>query len=138
MVGWALRGVVADLGLPCQRVVNHSGYLSGGWAFGHPDVMQAMLVSEGVPFRSEYTVDLDQCVWDPADEPDDGAGPLNAGDPLRSAAANEVDDLDDITIGELARIEVGSRHDHPIDLDDHQFADERPSSQETGDRDRAR
>ncbi len=100
MVGWALRGEVAARDLPCQRVVNHSGYLSGGWAFGHPDVMQALLVAEGVPFRAEYTVDLARCVWDPADELDDIAAPdlLPAGGPL--PAADEVDDLDDIASGE--------------------------------------
>jgi len=68
MVGWALHGVVEQLELPCQRVVNRNGELSGGWAFGHPDVMRALLVAEGVPFRDEYTVDLDRCVWEPGDD----------------------------------------------------------------------
>ncbi len=97
MVGWAMRSVVAERGLPCQRVVNHAGYLSGGWAFGHPDVMRELLVAEGVPFTSEYTVDLKRCVWEPAEELDlldlpAWFAPLNG-----STAADEVDDFDLIT-----------------------------------------
>lgn len=100
MVGWALRGMVAEHGLPCQRVVNHAGYLSGGWAFGHPDVMQAMLEAEGVPFRDDYMVDLERCVWDPGEAPPDDRLPEHFAPGGRSAAPDEVDDLDDVPGGE--------------------------------------
>lgn len=78
-VGWILYGVPAERELPCHRVVNSGGFLSGGWHFGHPDVMRALLVEEGVPFRSEHHVDLKRCLWRPtvaellpaADEVDD-------------------------------------------------------------------
>lgn len=76
MVGWAL--IMAPPELPCQRVVNRNGELTGGWHFGHPDVMRSLLLAEGVPFAAEYQVDLSQCLWDPsngilatADEMDD-------------------------------------------------------------------
>ncbi len=58
MVGWALHAVPEGHGLPCHRVVNRYGGLSGGWHFGHPDIMKALLVAEGVPFADEYQVDL--------------------------------------------------------------------------------
>ena len=84
MVGWVLHAVPPELDLPCHRVVNRAGYLSGGWHFGHPDVMRNRLLDEGVPFRDEYEVDLDRCLWLPwEDKP--------------SPAANEVDDLDPVT-----------------------------------------
>ncbi|MCC6674387.1 MAG: MGMT family protein, partial [Thermomicrobiales bacterium] len=37
-VGWAIAGSPAGLDLPFHRVVNRDGFLSGGWAFGHPEV----------------------------------------------------------------------------------------------------
>jgi methylated-DNA-protein-cysteine methyltransferase-like protein len=69
MVGWALHGAPKELNLPCQRVVNRNGELTGGWSFGHPDVMRALLAAEGIPFRDEYVVDLMACLWEPADDP---------------------------------------------------------------------
>ena len=69
MVGWALMHVADEQDLPCHRVVNRIGLLSGGWHFGHPDVMRGLLLAEGVPFKDEYQVDLERCVWEPwADE----------------------------------------------------------------------
>lgn len=84
MVGWSLHSVPRDLDLPCHRVVNRYGELSGGWHFGHPDVMRALLVAEDVPFKAEYQVDLDRCFWQPWDEDD-------------SATADEVNDLDAVS-----------------------------------------
>ena len=71
MVGWAMMGATDSADLPCHRVVNRNGELTGGWYFGHPDIMRARLVEEGVPFKADYFVDLAQCVWDPWDD-DDG------------------------------------------------------------------
>jgi methylated-DNA-protein-cysteine methyltransferase-like protein len=65
MVGWAMQAVPAELDLPCHRVVNRVGFLSGGWYFGHPDIMRGMLIEEGIAFKDEYVVDLEQCLWDP-------------------------------------------------------------------------
>jgi methylated-DNA-protein-cysteine methyltransferase-like protein len=66
MVGWALMHVVDDArDLPCHRVVNRVGLLSGGWHFGHPDVMRGLLRAEGVPFADDYQVDLARCLWEP-------------------------------------------------------------------------
>ncbi len=65
LVGWAIAGSPAGLDLPFHRVVNREGFLSGGWAFGHPEIMKQRLVAEGVPFSDEYTVDIKRCHWLP-------------------------------------------------------------------------
>lgn len=80
MVGWALHGSPKELDLPCQRVVNRNGELTGGWHFGHPDIMRTLLAAEGVPFEDEYRVDLQACLWDPADDPAVEAALLALGD----------------------------------------------------------
>src|SRR5690606_9572998 len=69
--------------LPFHRVVNREGFLSGGWAFGHPEVMKQRLLAEGVLFRSEYIVDLARCHWMP-----DGS----------SAATDEMNDLEQVAL----------------------------------------
>jgi methylated-DNA-protein-cysteine methyltransferase-like protein len=65
LVGWALHATPPERQLPCQRVVNRDGELTGGWHWGHPAVMRDLLVAEGVPFKAEFIVDLERCVWDP-------------------------------------------------------------------------
>lgn len=69
MVGWSLRYALEEQRLPCHRVVNRIGFLSGGEAFGHPDIMRDLLLAEDVPFCDDYQVDLRQAFWDPADDP---------------------------------------------------------------------
>ncbi len=64
-VGWALSVAPAEAGLPCHRVVDRNGYLSGGWHWGHPDVMAGLLSEENVPFLEPYRVDLATCLWVP-------------------------------------------------------------------------
>lgn len=74
-VGWALRAVVradgplADgpLAVPCHRVVNREGALSGRLHFETPTVMEERLRAEGVPFTPDGRVDLLACVWVPVE-----------------------------------------------------------------------
>lgn len=70
IVGGALMHTPSDRQLPAHRVVNRIGFLSGGWHFGHPDIMRDRLLAEGVPFKDEYTVDLRTVLWDPASDAD--------------------------------------------------------------------
>ena len=67
-VGWALRAVAqgGPGGLPCHRVVNREGRLTGRLHFETPTVMEERLRSEGVPFRPDGAVDLPGCLWDPS------------------------------------------------------------------------
>jgi methylated-DNA-protein-cysteine methyltransferase-like protein len=80
-VGWLVSNPPEDIGENCHRIVNSTGYLSGGWSFGHPDVMAGLLTDEGIQFKGEYRVDLKAHFWEPV---------------LPSTATNEVNDLEDI------------------------------------------
>lgn len=66
-VGWALNAAIGT-GLPCHRVVNRYGALSGRLHFEGPHVMEERLRSEGVAFTDEGCVDLRRHLWMPADE----------------------------------------------------------------------
>jgi O-6-methylguanine DNA methyltransferase len=66
-VGWALNAAVGS-GLPCHRVVNRNGALTGKRHFETPDVMEERLRSEGVTFTEEGQVDLEAHRWVPGEE----------------------------------------------------------------------
>lgn len=59
-VGNALHVNPAPGVIPCHRVVNHKGHLSGGFAFGGIDRQKELLEAEGVTVNAEYCVDLKQ------------------------------------------------------------------------------
>ena len=63
-VGWAMKAAVGT-GLPCHRVVNRFGALSGKRHFEGPDVMEDRLRSEGIAFTDEGCVDLEKHLWVP-------------------------------------------------------------------------
>ena len=68
-VGWALKAVAASerslLEIPCHRVVNRAGALSGRLHFPTPSAMEERLLAEGVAFTPEAHVDLEAHLWDP-------------------------------------------------------------------------
>jgi methylated-DNA-protein-cysteine methyltransferase related protein len=66
LVGYAMYGVLDD-DVPCHRVINSQGRLSGAPHFGPPG-QRAMLEAEGVVFRPNGGVDLRRYLWRP-DEP---------------------------------------------------------------------
>lgn len=63
-VGWALNKASGS-GLPCHRVVNRHGALTGWRHFETPTVMEERLRSEGVTFTDEGEVALDRHLWRP-------------------------------------------------------------------------
>lgn len=63
-VGWALNGA-KESGLPCHRVVNRFGALSGKMHFGNYDLMEDLLKSEGIEFDKDGCVILDKFLWIP-------------------------------------------------------------------------
>ena len=64
-VGWALNGA-KDSGLPCHRVVNRNGELTGKLHFGDSDLMEDLLRSEGIEFSNSGRVVLEQHLWIPS------------------------------------------------------------------------
>ena len=71
-VGWALKAVARADGpaaIPCHRVVNRVGALSGRLHFETPTVMEERLRAEGVAFTDDGRVDLAQHLWDPGCSP---------------------------------------------------------------------
>ena len=63
-VGWALNGA-KETGLPCHRVVNRFGALTGKLHFGDHNIMEDLLRSEGVEFDKDGCVRLDKHLWKP-------------------------------------------------------------------------
>ena len=65
-VGWALHSCPPRLNLPCHRVVNRFGELSGRFAFRDPRIQRERLEAEGVSFDLYGRVDLERhlCVHD--------------------------------------------------------------------------
>ncbi len=66
LVGWALNKTLAGdkSMLPCHRVVNRKGELTGSTWFGG-DIMEQMLRSEGITFDELGRVDMSAHYWEP-------------------------------------------------------------------------
>jgi len=67
MVGWALNAVPVTqrFEIPCHRVVNRLGELSGKMHFETPFVMRERLEAEGITFVGD-AVKIEQHLWIPA------------------------------------------------------------------------
>ena len=61
IVGCAMHA--APEGLPCHRVVNRLRGLCDAFSPTGRDSHRLLLEQEGVPFRSDGTVDLARCMW---------------------------------------------------------------------------
>ncbi|MDX1439124.1 MAG: MGMT family protein [Rubricoccaceae bacterium] len=72
-VGWALNAVgklnpaPSPMELPCHRVVNRFGGLTGKRHFATPDIMEERLRSEGIAFDDDGCVVLDKHLWIPGE-----------------------------------------------------------------------
>ena len=64
-VGYALHVNPYPGVIPCHRIVNRFGYLSGGFAFGGIDVQKELLEQENVEVSNDYKVDLDRYLYRP-------------------------------------------------------------------------
>lgn len=63
-VGWAINGASGKL--PCHRVVNRNGELTGKLHFGDPNLMEDLLRSEGIEFDDKDRVKLAKHLWKPS------------------------------------------------------------------------
>ena len=67
MVGWALNCVIDRIDIPCHRVVNRNGDLTGKLHFAYPEQMKELLMSEHIQFIGE-AVDLQKHLWNPQEQ----------------------------------------------------------------------
>ena len=68
IVGYALHAGVRRKEVPCHRVINRDGELSGAWAWGDPQLMRRLLEEEGVEFDQHGRVNLQRFGWEPDEE----------------------------------------------------------------------
>ena len=69
MVGWALNhSQQSGLAVPAQRVVNRVGLLTGKFHFPTTDLMEALLIPEGLTIKDDIVQDFEKYFWDPAIE----------------------------------------------------------------------
>jgi methylated-DNA-protein-cysteine methyltransferase related protein len=65
IVGWALHSNPSPAVIPCHRVVNRFGELSGGFAFGGSEAQKKLLKKEGILIDESGTIDLRKYLWEP-------------------------------------------------------------------------
>ncbi|MGE5437053.1 MAG: MGMT family protein [Syntrophothermus sp.] len=63
-VGWALNSAKGS-NLPCHRVVNRFGALTGKMHFGSSTIMADLLRSEGIEFDDDGNVNMKKHLWIP-------------------------------------------------------------------------
>ena len=63
-VGWALHVNPRPIVTPCHRVVNKQGKITDAFAFGGSLAQRELLLSEGVTFVDEKTVDIERHRWE--------------------------------------------------------------------------
>ncbi len=63
-VGWALNSAYGS-DLPCHRVVNRNGELTGKFHFATPNLMEDLLRSEGIEFDEKGRVNMKKHFWIP-------------------------------------------------------------------------
>ena len=65
VVGYALHVNPQPGVIPCHRVVTKDGKLADSFAFGGKNVQRDLLMSEGVLFIDDITVDMEKCRYIP-------------------------------------------------------------------------
>ena len=66
VVGYALHSNPRPDEIPCFRVVNREGFLSGSFAFGGGDEQKRLLILDGIEVDDSGRVDLSKYLWDGA------------------------------------------------------------------------
>lgn len=64
-VGYALHNNPNPDEIPCHRIVNRHGYLSGRFAFGGIDAQRQLLLNENVEVSDDYKVNLEKYLYIP-------------------------------------------------------------------------
>ena len=67
-VGWALNACHNDSSIPAHRVVNRNGLLTGKNHFKGTNLMEQLLISEGISIKNDQIINFDDFFWDPSKE----------------------------------------------------------------------
>lgn len=67
MVGWAMNASHTQIPpVPAHRVVNRQGLLTGKHHFETPDMMEQLLLAEGIEVEADQIQDFNYKLWDPS------------------------------------------------------------------------
>ena len=64
-VGYALRALPPDAGVPWHRVINHRGSISPRYPAQGPMIQRLLLEAEGIHFDTQDCIDLSIYRWQP-------------------------------------------------------------------------
>jgi methylated-DNA-protein-cysteine methyltransferase-like protein len=67
MVGYAMKASGNMPDIPAHRVLNRNGMLSGKHHFSGTNLMEELLVAEGVEIANNHVAKHAEVFWDPAD-----------------------------------------------------------------------
>ena len=69
MVGYAMQASgAANPPVPAHRVVNSAGLLTGKFHFDPPEMMQELLIQEGLRVENDKVQDFKKYFWNPLEE----------------------------------------------------------------------
>lgn len=68
MVGYAMNASHIHPDIPAHRVVNRKGLLSGKHHFSGSNLMQDLLISEGIEVKENQVMDFEKYFWDPLED----------------------------------------------------------------------
>lgn len=68
MVGYAMKATGERPDVPAHRVLNRNGLLSGKHHFGGSNLMEDLLVSEGITVVNNQVMDHKEVFWDPSED----------------------------------------------------------------------
>ena len=68
VVGWAMNNSHNLKNFPAHRVVNRNGLLTGQNHFKGTNLMEQLLISEGIPIKNDQIINFHDFFWDPSKE----------------------------------------------------------------------
>ena len=67
-VGWAMNNSHNLKNFPAHRVVNRNGLLTGKNHFKGTNLMEQLLINEGIKIKNDKIINFDKFFWDPSKE----------------------------------------------------------------------
>ena len=66
VVGWAMNNSHNLKNFPAHRVVNRNGLLTGKNHFKGTNLMEQLLINEGIKIKNDQIINFDKFFWDPS------------------------------------------------------------------------